>query len=173
MMSGVIVCLTGSHIGYQSSNAGFTRSQTNKVMITWAATSHAAKAEWLTMADEKTVSCSTQVMTIYEGWKQVLMLRSVEVVNWWSQDGNREFTTCEWNTLLSPAYFFHEVVNSGCTKVARVRKHEFTSCMERYSRDRELLINNSWSRVHKFCGTQHKWHSVWQADEHGKFCKAG
>jgi len=34
----------------------------------------------------------------------ILMLRSIELVNSWSRDGNHEFTTCEWHALLSPAY---------------------------------------------------------------------
>ena len=32
-----------------------------------------------------------------------LVLHSTEMVNSWSRDGNHEFTTCEWNALLSPA----------------------------------------------------------------------
>jgi len=29
------------------------------------------------------------------------MLRSIELVNWLSRDGNHDFTTCEWNVLFS------------------------------------------------------------------------
>ena len=68
-------------------------------------------------------------------------------LNWWSRDGNHEFTTCEWNALLSPAYFFsrselkmHEICSSSW-----VRKHEFTSWMECNSQDRELVVQ--WNAV--------------------------
>jgi len=61
------------------------------------------------------------------------MLRSTELVNSWSRDGNHELTTCEWNTLLSPAYLRSRAVNSSYTNPTRVHR--------------------SWSRVHEFNAT--------------------
>jgi len=68
------------------------------------------------------------------------MLHSIEVVNWWSRDGNHKFTTCEWNALWSPAYFFHEVVNSGCTKVARVHEFLNTSSRVEWNAIHEIVV---------------------------------
>jgi len=75
-----------------------------------------------------------------------LMLHFIHLVKSWSRDGNHEFTTCEWNALLSPAYLFSRGgelgMHESCSS-SRVRKHEFTSWMECYSWHRELVISSS------------------------------
>ena len=68
------------------------------------------------------------------------MLRSIQLVNSWSRDGNHEFTTCEWNAIVND-----EVENLSCTNPTRVhrswsRVHEFT----------KKLFHCSWTRNLKF-----------------------
>jgi len=87
-------------------------------------------------------------------WKLYITLRSIAVVNWWSRDGNHEFTTCEWNALLSPAYFFHEVVNSGCMKVTRV--HEFVNTTSRVHELNGTLFTRSWTRDYEFTSSMER-----------------
>jgi len=39
------------------------------------------------------------------------MLRSIELVNSWSRDGNHKFTTCEWNALTQHKPRLPQIVN--------------------------------------------------------------
>jgi len=73
------------------------------------------------------------------------MLRSIQLVNLWSQDGSHEFTTCEWNIFPPPS-----LITKWRTHIARTQleftalDHEFTRSMERYFTARELVITSSW-----------------------------